>query len=43
MDIGARPRVWSFFNVCFHSRICFVLCLVYILYLMMVLVSGDKD
>jgi hypothetical protein len=41
MDIGARPRgcVWSFnvFNVCLNSRRWFVLCLVYISYLVLLL------
>jgi hypothetical protein len=42
-DIGARPRVWSFsndFNVCLNSCGWFMLCLVYIYYLVLVLMSG---
>jgi hypothetical protein len=42
MDISC---VWSFlmFFVCLNSRRWFMLCLVYISYLMSVLVSGDRD
>jgi hypothetical protein len=42
MDIGVRPHVWSsfnVFNVCLSSRRWFVLCLVYISYPVLVLVS----
>jgi hypothetical protein len=45
MDIGARPRVWSFvmFLMFVNSRRWFVLRLVCIPYLVLVLVSGDRD
>jgi hypothetical protein len=42
---GARPHTWGrlFFNVCLNSRRWFVLCLVFIPYLVLVQVSGDID
>jgi hypothetical protein len=45
MDVGARPPVWSFFNVfniCFNSRRWFVLCLLYVSYLVLVQVCVPR-
>jgi hypothetical protein len=45
MDISARPHVcgvfFNDFNVCLSSQRWFMLCLVYIFYLVLVLMSGD--
>jgi hypothetical protein len=46
MDIRARPHesgVFYVFIVCLNSRGWFMLCLVYILYLVFVLASGDRE
>jgi hypothetical protein len=46
MGIGARPRacgVFNVFDVYLNSRRWFVLCLVSISYLVLVLVSRDRD
>jgi hypothetical protein len=40
---NARRHFFIVFNVCLNSRRLFVLCLVYIPYLVLVLVSRDKD
>jgi hypothetical protein len=43
MDMGARARVWSSFNVCLNSHRWFTLWLVYISYFVLAVVYGGRD
>jgi hypothetical protein len=46
MDVGARPHVCgvlNVFSIYLHSGRCFMWCLVYMSYTVLVLLSGNKD